>query len=207
MLTNTPVEDVAFDHVVFNKMQVPANCIVWGAGVKASPAGRWLGVEGVAGGRIPVTPDLQVVGHPFIHAIGDTAAALGADGKPLPALAQVAKQQGTYVGKALAQSLRRGAEPQPFRFRNRGNTAVIGRNAAVFDFGRWHLKGRIAWLLWALVHVYLLVNFEKRILVSIQWIWRYVTSQRGARLIDEDAVLAIARQQPDGDRNKAAAGK
>ena len=101
----------------------------------------------------------------------------------LPALAQVAKQQGIHLGREL----RKGIPAKAFQFRNRGNTAVIGRNAAVFDFGSWTLKGRLAWILWAIVHVYLLINFEKRLLVSIQWIWRYLTRQRGARLIDETA--------------------
>ena len=80
-----------------------------------------------------------------------------------------------------------GWRTKPFKFHNRGNTAVVGRHATVFDFGRWKLKGTLAWFLWAIVHVLLLVNFEKRILVSVQWIWRYVTKQRGARLIDENA--------------------
>ncbi|WP_259665459.1 hypothetical protein [Rhizobium bangladeshense] len=79
-----------------------------------------------------------------------------------------------------------------FVFRNRGNIAVIGRNATAFDFGRWTLKGRLAWLLWAIVHVYLLINFEKRLLVSIQWIWRYLTRERGARIIDESVGLTAA---------------
>jgi len=162
---------------------VPAGTIVWGAGIKASPAHAWLGVPGVAGGRLPVDDDLRVRGFPSIFAIGDTSALMGSDGQLLPALAQVAKQQGTFLGRALSG---RGSSTG-FRFHNRGNTAVIGRNAAVFDFGSWTLKGRAAWLLWALVHVYLLINFEKRVLVAIQWVGRYLTRQRGARIIDEQA--------------------
>jgi NADH dehydrogenase len=96
-------------------------------------------------------------------------------GKPLPALAQVAKQQGEYRGKSLRRQIERGTPPKPFVFHNRGNTAVVGRNAAVFDFGSWQLKGRLAWFFWAFIHVYLLINFEKRLLVSIQWISRYIT--------------------------------
>lgn len=76
-----------------------------------------------------------------------------------------------------------GKPMAPFRFRSRGDTAIIGRNAAVFDFGRWHLRGRIGWLLWAIVHIYLLTGFDKRILVATQWFWRYLTYQTGARLI------------------------
>jgi NADH dehydrogenase len=125
-------------------------------------------------------------GSTDVFAIGDTANAVDRLGSPLPALAQVAKQQGAYLGDQLERIIA-GQSTRPFEFRNRGNTAVVGRHAAVFDFGRWKLKGTFAWFLWAVVHVLLLVNFEKRILVSVQWVWRYATKQRGARLIDENA--------------------
>lgn len=185
---NTPVEDVTAEGVQVKDGFLPASCIVWGAGVKASPAAHWLGISPGPGGRLPVARDLSVDGFEGVYAIGDTALALDKDGEALPALAQVAKQQGTFLGKALKASLLKGAAVPNFRFHNRGNTAVIGRNAAIFDFGTWQLKGRFAWLLWAIVHVYLLVNFEKRLLVSVQWIWRYTTRQRGARLIDENFI-------------------
>ncbi|ODS54250.1 MAG: pyridine nucleotide-disulfide oxidoreductase [Agrobacterium sp. SCN 61-19] len=185
---NTPVEDVTAEGVQVKDRFLPASCIVWGAGVKASPAAHWLGISPGPGGRLPVARDLSVDGFEGVYAIGDTALALDKDGEALPALAQVAKQQGTFLGKALKASLLKGAAVPNFRFHNRGNTAVIGRNAAIFDFGTWQLKGRFAWLLWAIVHVYLLVNFEKRLLVSVQWIWRYTTRQRGARLIDENFI-------------------
>lgn len=191
VMTNTPVQAVRPGEVVAGSQVIKTGCVIWGAGVKASPAATWLGVHGGPAGRITVNPDLSVPDLPGVYAIGDTSAAVGEDGKPLPALAQVAKQQGEYLGRALRHELLEGRQTAPFRFRNRGNTAVIGRNAAIFDFGRWTLKGRLAWLLWAIVHVYLLVNFEKRLLVSIQWIWRYLTRQRGARLIDENAAVAI----------------
>ena len=194
---NTPVEDVTPEGVTVRGALIPASCMVWGAGVKASPAVAWLGVPPGPGGRLQVASDLSVEGKSDIYALGDTALSTGEDGKPLPALAQVAKQQGTFLGKALKANLLHGEPVPTFRFHNRGNTAVIGRNAAVFDFGSWQLKGRLAWLLWAIVHVYLLVNFEKRLLVSIQWIWRYATRQRGARIIDENAV-AVDRPAADG---------
>lgn len=184
--TLTRVEDIQEGSVSFGGQTIKTSCIVWGAGVKASPAFRWLSVAGAAGGRIEVNEHLQVKGLRDIYALGDTALYQGTDGKPLPGLAQVAKQQGIYLGRFL----RHGCPPDDpgFIFKNRGNTAVIGRHAAIFDFGRWTLKGRLAWFLWAFVHVYLLINFEKRILVTIQWIWRYVTRQRGARIIDESFV-------------------
>ncbi|MCK8782121.1 NAD(P)/FAD-dependent oxidoreductase [Rhizobium sp. NTR19] len=191
VMTNVPVEDVRRGEIVAGGKVIRTGCVIWGAGVKASPAANWLGIEGGPASRIKVNPDLSIPELPDIYAIGDTSAAFGEDGKLLPALAQVAKQQGEYLGNALRHEILEGKKPAPFRFHNRGNTAVIGRNAAIFDFGRWTLKGRLAWLLWALIHVYLLVNFEKRLLVSIQWIWRYLTRQRGARIIDENAAAAI----------------
>jgi uncharacterized membrane protein len=154
--------------------------------VEGSPAARWLGIEADRLGRIPVNSALQVEGCDNIYSVGDTSLLTGGDGKPLPALAQVAKQQGQHLGRGLRQKLLHGRPLKPFTFRNRGNTAVIGRNAAVFDFGSWLLKGRLAWLLWAFVHVYLLINFEKRVLVSIQWVSRCITRQRGARIVDEE---------------------
>ena len=183
---NLQVQDVQENAIVTSDGTIRAGCIVWAAGVKASPAAQWLDAEADKQGRVMVAKDLSLPDQPDIFVLGDTAHAAGEDGQPLPALAQVAKQQGAFVGRTLRRRLENKATESNFRFRNRGNTAVVGRNAAIFDFGRWTLKGRLAWILWALVHVLLLVNFEKRILVSLQWIWRYVTRQRGARLIDED---------------------
>jgi NADH dehydrogenase len=105
---------------------------------------------------------------------------------PLPALAQVAAQQGSYLGRALARHFADGKPMPPFRFHNRGNTAIVGRNAAVFDLGWMQFKGRFAWLMWALIHVYLLVGFDNRLRVSLQWVWAYLTYERGARLIMSD---------------------
>ena len=192
VLTDTPVRGVEPGGVIVGDRFIAAETVVWGAGVSASPAGRWLGVETDRSGRIPVGADMAVPGVPDVYALGDTAALAGDDGKPLPGLAQVAKQQGEHLGGGLEANLLRGQPLRPFRFRNRGNTAIVGRNAAVFDFGTRRLKGWFAWVLWAIVHVYLLVGFEKRLLVSMQWLWRYLTYQRGARLITGDAQGAAA---------------
>lgn len=181
--TGEAVEEVNVQGVQLPGEFLAANAMVWGAGIRASPAARWLGIEPDRAGRVPVNARLEVAGLPGIYALGDTSAAPGESGAPLPGLAQVAKQQGEHLGRELARHLRQGGEIAPFTFRNRGNTAIIGRHAAVFDFGKRRLKGYPAWLLWAVVHVYLLVAFEQRVLVSIQWLWRYVTFQRGARLI------------------------
>lgn len=196
VMINQAVQQVRADGVVVAGRLISANTIVWGAGISASPAGRWLGVETDRAGRIRVDADLSVPGLDGVYAIGDTALAYGEDNQPLPGLAQVAKQQGAYLGRALAANLERQAPLSPFRFKNRGNTAIVGRSAAIFDFGRWQMKGYFAWLLWALVHVYLLVSFEKRVLVSLQWLWRYLTYQRGARLITETTPAQAPAEAP-----------
>lgn len=185
----TPVEDVGAYGVTAEGGRIPAATIVWGAGVKASPAGSWLRAETDEAGRVRVRPDLSVPGAEGAYAIGDVALAEGDGGEPLPGLAQVAKQQGRHLGRAIADELEGGPPVPPFRYRDRGNTAIIGRNAAVFDFGSRRLTGWPAWILWAVVHVWLLSGFQNRMLVSMQWLWRYLTYQRGARLIS-DAVPA-----------------
>lgn len=181
--TGQTVEDVGPGRVQLGKEEIRASTIVWAAGIKASSAARWLGVTADKLGRLPVRPDLSVEGFDGIYAIGDTAAAKDDAGEPLPGLAQVAKQQGQHLGGALAAHLERGQAMPPFRFRNRGNTAVIGRSAAVFEIGRLRMKGWPAWMLWSVVHIYLLVGFEKRLVVGVRWFWRWLTYQSGARII------------------------
>ncbi|MBR0557066.1 NAD(P)/FAD-dependent oxidoreductase [Ciceribacter sp. L1K23] len=182
--TCSPVETMTPTSVVTRDETINTGCIVWGAGVKASPVAQWLGIEAGQGGRVPVEADLRVKAFSNIYVVGDAALLPDDNGKPLPALAQVAKQEGHYLGRMLRHPPT-NAPAEPFRFRNRGATAVIGRNAAIFESGNWKLKGFPAWILWAIVHVYLLINFEKRMLVTVQWIWLYLTRQRGARVIDE----------------------
>jgi len=194
VLVGQGVESIEPGGVTVGGRFIPAGTVVWGAGVTASPAGRWLGVATDRGGRIQVAPDLSVPGVDGVYALGDTALAAGDDGKPLPGLAQVAKQQGQHLGRALAANMLRGEAMPAFRFRNRGNTAIVGRSAAVFDFGTRRLKGWLAWILWAVVHVYLLTGFEKRLLVSMQWLWRYLTYERGARLIIGEGASAERTQ-------------
>ncbi len=196
VVTNTPVEAMTDSSVTMGGETIQVGSVVWGAGVRGSPAAQWLGVQTHRGNRMPVARDMTVEGYPGIYALGDTAAMPADDGKPLPALAQVAKQQGEHLGRALRALIERGEPVPAFTFRNRGNTAVVGRNAAVFDFGKRRMKGRLAWYLWALVHVYLLINAEKRVLVTIQWVWRYLTRQRGARLIDETPPQVPAATSP-----------
>lgn len=192
--TGNPVRDVNERGVTIGDEFIPTSTIVWAAGVAASPAGQWLGVDTDKVGRVAVAPDLSVPGLDNVYVLGDLALAMGEDGKPLPGLAQVAHQQGHYLGKALLARLVRNETPPPFRFHNRGNLAVIGRNSAVVHWGSLKLKGFIAWLVWGIAHVYLLVGFHNRFLVTMRWLWTYLTFQRGGRLITED----IIRTQPTG---------
>lgn len=205
VLTEHAVESVDAGGVTINGRYIPAGTIIWGAGIGASSAGHWLGAETDRSGRILVDADLSVPGGGGVYALGDTAHAVDEHGSPLPALAQVAKQQGQYLGYWLAANILRNEPMPPFRFKNRGNTAVIGRSSAVFDFGKWRIKGWLAWILWAFVHVYLLIGFENRLLVSIQWVWHYLTYERGARLITASAPISMAnitRPAPSADTTR-----
>lgn len=165
---------------------IAARTILWTAGVKASPLGAAIakraGIETDKAGRIPVTGDCNVAGYPELFVLGDLAEFKGLDGKPLPGVAQVAIQQGKYVAKRIRRRLR-GRDTPPFRYRDRGNMATIGRNQAVADIGRWHFGGFFAWLLWLFVHLMYIASFQNRLLILIQWAWNYVTRNRSARLI------------------------
>ena len=162
--------------------RIETRTIMWAAGVKASPAGAWLGVDTDRVGRVRVGADLSVPGHPNIFVIGDTALAMGVDGEPLPGVAPVAKQQGKYVADVLRARMK--ARPtEPFRYRNNGSMATIGRKSAVAELGGIKLSGLSAWLLWCLVHVYFLIGFRNRFSVALNWSWNYITFQRGSRLI------------------------
>jgi len=162
--------------------EIPAATIVWAAGVMASPAGAWLGVPTDRAGRVVVGHDFSVPGHPEIFVIGDTAAAKDSSGTPFPGIAPVAKQQGQYVASLLLARCRGQAE-RPFRYRDFGSLATIGRKLAVAQFGRLRLSGLAAWLLWSIAHVYFLIGFRSRLVVALTWLWNYLTFERGTRLI------------------------
>jgi NADH dehydrogenase len=182
VISGQAVERIERGTVALAERTFVAGTIIWGAGVKASPAGSWLGAPVDRAGRIAVDPDLSLRGADGIYVIGDTAA-VEQDGAMLPALAQVAQQQGRHLGKALRANLVSGKALPPFRFHDRGNTAVISSGAAIYDYRGWKLKGLVGWVFWAIVHVYLLTGFRNRILVVTQWLWRLATFEPGARLI------------------------
>jgi NADH:quinone reductase (non-electrogenic) len=162
--------------------RIESRTIIWAAGVMASPAGHWLGVDTDRAGRVKVGPDLSVPGHDNIFVIGDTALALAANGAPIPAVAPVAKQQGRYVARLL-EARQRGKTLAPFHYRDFGSLATIGRKRAVADLGGLKVGGFFAWLLWSLAHIYFLIGFRSRLIVAMNWAWNYVTFQRGTRLI------------------------
>jgi NADH:ubiquinone reductase (H+-translocating) len=169
--------------VVVDGERIHAGTIVWGAGVIASPAGKWLDVPCDPAGRVKVGPDLEVPGYPNVFVIGDTVFALGPNGRPVPGIAPAAKQMGHHVGRLIAARVAGRPHPGPFRYRHMGSLATIGRKAAVADFGRVRLSGLPAWILWAVAHVYFLIGWRNRLVVSLNWFWSYLTFERGARLI------------------------
>lgn len=171
------------DGVVLGDQRIEARTIMWGAGVMASPAGRWLNVPSDRAGRVMVNPDLSVPGYSNVFVIGDTATVNDSSGKSLPGVAPVAKQQGRYVAKSLIAAANGRAATAPFAYRDFGSLATIGRKHAIMQLGRFKLSGFIAWLLWCVAHIYFLIGFRNRIIVALNWMWNYVTFQRGTRLI------------------------
>jgi NADH dehydrogenase len=166
--------------------RIATRTVVWAAGVQASPLGRLLAERAGApldrAGRVIVSPDLSVPGHPDIFVIGDLANFSHQTGKPLPGIAPVAMAEGRYVARLIAERSK-GRDLPPFRYFDKGNLATIGRNKAVAQFGRLHLTGFLAWFIWVFVHLMYLVEFQNRLLVFIQWAYNYITRNRGARLI------------------------
>ncbi|WP_193370704.1 NAD(P)/FAD-dependent oxidoreductase [Pelagibius marinus] len=169
--------------VAVGDARIEARNVIWAAGVMASPAAKWLGADCDRAGRVKVSADFSLPGWPEVFVIGDTAAAVDATGRVLPGVAPVAKQMGRHVADRIRARVEGVKPPAPFRYRDFGNLATIGRKAAVADFGRLQFSGFFAWLLWSLVHVYFLIGLRNRFVVALTWLWNYVTFQRGARLI------------------------
>jgi NADH dehydrogenase len=161
--------------------RIEAQTVLWAAGVAASPLVKSLGVPLDRAGRVLGEPTLAVPGHPEIFAVGDVCA-LQQDGKPLPGVAQVAKQEGAQAARNILRSIR-GEPLAPFRYRDYGNMATIGRGSAVADFGRIKARGFLAWLIWLFIHIFWLIGFRSRIVVFTEWAWAYITLQRRVRLI------------------------
>ena len=194
----TMVTDVQPGRVEMGGESIDAETIIWAAGVAASPLGATIGTPTDRAGRVLIEPDLTVPGHPNLFVIGDLAALGGADGRPLPGVAQVAIQMGRHA----AANITRALENQPYRpftYRDLGNMATIGRASAVADFGWIRLHGAPAWWLWGLVHVGFLVGLRNRVSVMLDWFWSYLTYRSGTRLITNAggaAPPAAAEVQP-----------
>jgi NADH:quinone reductase (non-electrogenic) len=176
------VDHIDEDGVVVAGERIVSKTVIWTAGVAPSPAGRWLNVETDRAGRVKIEEDLTVPGHPEIFVLGDTAT-LNQDGKPLAGVAQVAMQQGRYAGRLIERRVTGHSALPPFRYFDKGNMAVVGAGYAVLQTGSLHLKGILAWLAWAIIHVMYLAAPSLRVSVWLQWAWTFLTGQRGSRLI------------------------
>jgi NADH dehydrogenase len=179
--TGAQVTAIDGEGLVASGERIEARTVLWGAGVAASPLARSLGVPLDRAGRVVVEPDLSVPGFPDAFVVGDLAA-IAPGGKPVPGVAPAAIQMGRAVAANVLRDLR-GERRVPFRYRDKGSLATIGRAAAVAQIGRFHFGGLVAWLLWLFVHLMYLVGFRNRVAVLLQWGWSYLTYSRGARLI------------------------
>jgi NADH dehydrogenase len=186
VMLGTPVADCDARGVAIGGLRIDAAVVVWAAGVRASPAASWLGASADRAGRVIVGPDLSVPNMADVFVIGDATCVAGKDGAPVPGLAPAAKQQGAYVGRLIAGDLRGRRPRAPFRYVDFGSLATVGRKSAVVEFGRVRFAGILAWLFWCVAHVYFLIGFRNRILITIDWLWSYFTLERGARLISGD---------------------
>ena len=208
VITGAAVEGIDADGVVIAGKPLAAKTVIWTAGVTASLAGQWLGAETDRAGRVKVLPDLTIPGHPNVFVIGDTAS-LAQNGKPLPGVAPVAMQEGTYAASVIARRVENAnagishavapfpsphsqryveqneVDPTyaPFHYRDKGNLATVGRAFGIVDIKRIQFTGFIAWVTWLAVHIFFLIGYRNRFLVMFQWAWAYITFQRGARLI------------------------
>jgi NADH dehydrogenase FAD-containing subunit len=177
-----PVKAINDDGVVIGDERIQAKTVVWTAGVAPSPAGTWLGCEVDRAGRVRIQPDLTVPDHPDVFVIGDTAS-LDQDGRPLPGVAQVAMQQGKYAAWSIFRQVTDRPPLPPFRYFDKGNLAVVGKNFAVLQSAGFQFSGFVAWLVWALIHIQFLSENSLRFSVFLQWVWTYLSGKRGAQLI------------------------
>jgi NADH:ubiquinone reductase (H+-translocating) len=200
------VDQIDAEGVVIAGERIPSKTVIWTAGVAPSPAGRWLSVETDRAGRVLIKKDLTVPGHSEIFVVGDTAS-LDQNGKPLPGVAQVAMQQGRYAGKLIHNRIVGNPPPPPFSYFDKGSMAVVGKGFAVLQSSNVQVSGLAAWLTWAAVHLQFLATSSLRLGVFLQWIWTYVTGQRGDRPIVNYHGSEIAKPAPDSAVKPTFAGR
>jgi NADH dehydrogenase len=178
VITGALVEEIDSSGVTLDDgRRIDAGNVLWAAGVEASSVGGMLGVETDRSGRVAVSPDLSVPGLPEVFVVGDLATMTG-----VPGVAPAAMQMGRHAARMIEADLR-GEERRPFRYRNKGSLATIGRARAVADFGRVRFGGFLAWVSWLAIHIFYLIGFRNRLLVIVSWAWSYLTFRRGARII------------------------
>jgi NADH dehydrogenase len=182
--TGVKVENLDAEGVVAGGERIASATVIWTAGVAASPVIKMLGITTDRSGRAFVGPMLDIAEVPNVFVAGD-AAAITQDGRPVPGVAQAAIQQGRFVGRVIARRVRGRKESRPFRYRSKGNMAVVGKNFAILEAGRLRSSGFLTWLIWAVLHVLALPQLQNRFRVQTQWFWSYLTGQRSSRLISE----------------------
>ena len=200
------VDQIDAEGIVVAGERIASKTVIWTAGVAPSPAGKWLNVETDRAGRVRIQKDLTVPGHPEIFVVGDTAS-LDQNGKPLPGVAQVAIQQGRYAGKLIRSRVVGNRPPGPFSYFDKGTMAVVGKGFAVLQSGKVQISGFGAWLTWAAVHLQFLATSSLRLSVFLQWVWTYVTGQRGDRLIVNHHGAELAKPAADAAIKPAFAGR
>lgn len=181
--TGTAVTAIDDKGVILGDQPLAARTVLWAAGVAASPLGQKLHVPLDRAGRVQVSPGLNLPDHPEVFVVGDLASVSQPDGKPVPGVAPAAKQMGRYAALCILARLRGEKSAQPFRYRDDGSLATIGRMAAVAQFGRLKFSGLFAWWVWLVAHVYFLIGFRNRLVVLLDWAWSYWTYQRHARIV------------------------
>jgi len=200
------VDQIDADGIAVAGEHILSKTVIWTAGVAPSPAGKWLSAETDRAGRVRVQKDLTVPGHPEIFVVGDTAS-LDQNGKPLPGVAQVAIQQGRYAGRLIHSRVIGDRTPGPFSYFDKGNMAVVGKGFAVLQSGKFRVSGIVAWLAWAAVHLQFLATSSLRLSVFLQWVWTYLTGQRGSRLIVNHHGSELEKTVADPSIRAAVSGK
>ena len=182
VLLNNPVSEIADDHVVAGGRELSVRTVIWSAGIRGSSLGATLGTPLDKNGKVLVSDDLSIHGHPEVFVVGDLASVTQTSGKPVPGLAPAAIQEGRHASRNVLRMLK-GEATKPFRYVDKGSLATIGRSKAVAEVGRFGFSGFPAWFVWLATHIFFLIGFRNRFFVLLQWAWAYATYHSYSRLI------------------------